>query len=34
MLDYNELFSKSKEIAKETGLTQLEYIKDLCLKEF
>ncbi|MBO5349917.1 MAG: nucleotidyl transferase AbiEii/AbiGii toxin family protein [Clostridia bacterium] len=24
MLDYNELFSKSKEIAKETGLTQLE----------
>ncbi len=30
MINYNELFEKSKKLANESGLTQLELYKDLC----
>ena len=33
MINYNELFEKSKKLANGSGLTQLELYKDLCLKE-
>ena len=34
MINYNELFEKSKEIASKSGLTQLELYQRLCLKEY
>lgn len=34
MIDYKELFEKSKTLAKEHNLTQLELYQRLCLREF